>query len=130
MVSLETYNAHYLPTSCLVIIFLTCSEKVSARSVSTDPLGGSTISWDLKIRLEPCGNRLVFNLVCMLPLESILHFCSNAARDALFSRIQHIFKYCNSVFECFIPFFFLQIIHTLKNIYPLISKLNYFPVHV
>lgn len=32
----------------------TCSEKVRARSVSTDPLGGSTISWDLKIRLEPC----------------------------------------------------------------------------
>lgn len=33
----------------------TCSEKVRARSVSTLPLGGSMISWDLKIRLEPWG---------------------------------------------------------------------------
>lgn len=31
----------------------TCREKVSARSVSTEPLGGSTISWDLRICLEP-----------------------------------------------------------------------------
>lgn len=33
---------------------LTCSEKVSASSVSTCPLGGNTISWDLRMRLEPC----------------------------------------------------------------------------
>ena len=31
----------------------TCRENVSARSVSTCPLGGSTISWDRRIRLEP-----------------------------------------------------------------------------
>lgn len=61
MVSLEIQNARYLWSSCLMIMFLTCSEKVRARSVSTDPLGGSTISWDLKIRLEPCGNQLVLN---------------------------------------------------------------------
>lgn len=31
----------------------TCREKVRARSVSTCPLGGSTISWDRRMRLEP-----------------------------------------------------------------------------
>lgn len=35
----------------------TCSEKVSARSVSTCPLGGSTISWDRRTRLEPWAGR-------------------------------------------------------------------------
>ena len=33
---------------------LTCSEKVSSRSVSISPLGGRTYSFDLRSRLEPC----------------------------------------------------------------------------
>lgn len=33
---------------------LTCSEKVNASSVSTCPLGGNTISWERRMRLEPC----------------------------------------------------------------------------
>lgn len=33
-----------------------------ARSVSTDPLGGSTISWDLRMRLEPCGRKSYKNV--------------------------------------------------------------------
>lgn len=35
----------------------TCSEKVRARSVSTCPLGGSTISWERRMRLEPWGGQ-------------------------------------------------------------------------
>ena len=35
----------------------TCKENVSSRSVSIRPLGGSTYSLDLSIRLEPCRHK-------------------------------------------------------------------------
>lgn len=84
MAYLANYNIIFLNRTAawwfiyLYIYLFTCSEKVSARSVSTDPLGGSTISWDLKIRLEPCREkkkRLVFNLGAAFFPGLTLHLC-------------------------------------------------------
>lgn len=60
---------------CFEDIF-TCSEKVRARSVSTPPAGGSTISWERRIRLEPCSHKQSLYLYCSFCYhfkETIIH---------------------------------------------------------
>lgn len=49
---LESFMIERFENVCFEDIF-TCRENVRARSVSTPPAGGSTISWERRIRLEP-----------------------------------------------------------------------------
>ena len=76
---------------------LTCREKVSSRSVSIRPLGGSMYSFDLKIRLEPCRERTHMVTQICLDQFSPIWFDSTQFNSVDAVVLEHYYNNCRNV---------------------------------
>lgn len=73
---------------CFGAVF-TCSENVRARSVSTPPAGGSTISWERRILLEPYRHKQSLYLhTCWVSLNCSFYYHS---KKTIIFLINHVY---------------------------------------